>query len=74
MKLGSPQVRRALADAVVWLRFDPNLRRLRDVVDTLDSTSRAIFRQRKAELVEGREEALQKVDEGRDMMSILRAC
>ena len=47
-KLGSPQFRRHLADLVIAITPDKNLHRMRDIINTMDSETRAFFQEIKS--------------------------
>lgn len=63
-KLGPRQFRRSLADLVVRIIPDDNLKRLRDIIDVMDSASKEILRLKSGAPLEG-------AAEGKDVMSIL---
>ena len=71
-RLGSAIFRRRLADLAVALLPDKNLKHLRDIIDTLDSSSRMIFQKKKVDIQTHDETVLQQVGEGKDIMSVLR--
>ncbi|KAI0941738.1 hypothetical protein AcW1_003543 [Taiwanofungus camphoratus] len=66
-KLGPPAFRKRL------VRFIPSRRiqRLREIVDTIDRTTREVWQAKKAALERGDEAVLQQVGEGKDIMSKL---
>ncbi|GBE84055.1 Docosahexaenoic acid omega-hydroxylase CYP4F3 [Sparassis crispa] len=67
VQIGTPAFRRRLVEILPSRR----VRKLRDVVDTMDQRSRDIFDARKAALKEGDEAVLRQVGQGKDIMSIL---
>lgn len=52
---------------------DPNVRKLKAIVDTMDATSRMIYQQKRDALAAGEVGLRLKVEEGRDLMSVLCA-
>lgn len=72
-KLGdwSPFVKRLLGLAIPWVPH-PALREMKVIADTLDHTSREIYAQKKQALMSGNEDVKQGIEEGRDLMSVLR--
>ncbi len=71
VKLGSPQLRRKLADVAVALIPDKNLGKMRDIVNTMDTGSREIFFDKKSTLEKGDEVMVEQVNRGKDVMSLL---
>lgn len=69
-KFGPSGLRRWLVDAAIVVFRDDNLRRMRDIINTMDRISTAIFREKKNALQSGMETQIE--HEGRDIMSILR--
>lgn len=67
IKIGPPRFRRWVVDHLPMKR----LRVLRDVVDTLDRTTTEIFEGKKRTLKEGDEALLKRVDQAKDLLSIL---
>ncbi|KIP07530.1 hypothetical protein PHLGIDRAFT_414123 [Phlebiopsis gigantea 11061_1 CR5-6] len=65
-----PAFRRVLRHAIPWIPF-PALQDMKKLVDTLDDTSREIYKQKKLALVGGNEELKIGVEEGRDLMGVL---
>ena len=70
-KLGPPRFRRWLADMAILLVPDPNLPRLRYIINIMDETSQAIFNGKKASLTKG-DENIAQIGEAQDVMSTLR--
>ncbi|GLB42388.1 putative cytochrome P450 family protein [Lyophyllum shimeji] len=66
-KIGSPRFRRFLVDLIP----SENVRRLRDIVNTMDQTTIQIFNEKKKALAEGDEALLKQVGQAKDIMSIL---
>lgn len=73
MKLGDkyPFVKRMLTHVIPWVPH-PALHELKTLIDTLDVTSREIYAQKKRALISGDEDVKLGMDEGRDLMSVLR--
>ncbi|KAG6900223.1 hypothetical protein C0993_001292 [Termitomyces sp. T159_Od127] len=67
VKIGPPRFRRWFVDHLPIKR----LRVLRDIVDTLDRTTTEIFKGKKQTLKEGDEAHLRRVDQRKDLISIL---
>ena len=67
-----PGVRRVLGHVIPWIPY-PALHDTKRIIDTLDDTSRDIYRQKKLALMGGDEGLKIGVEEGRDLMSVLRA-
>lgn len=68
VKIGSPQFRRRVLE---WTPY-PRLQRVREIVDTLENTSKDILKMKRAALERGDEELVKLTAEGKDIMSILR--
>ena len=66
-----PLLRKMFKHIIPWIPLHAvhNMKRL---VDTLDNTSREIYMQKKLALLGGDEELKVGVEEGRDLMSVLR--
>ena len=73
-----PVVKPYMPTAVVRLiaRLLPpsNLQKLRDIIYTMDEQSRIIYNGKKAALEKGDEAVLHQMNDGKDIMSILREC
>ncbi|KAG6898215.1 hypothetical protein C0992_003327 [Termitomyces sp. T32_za158] len=67
VKIGPPRFRRWFVDHLPMRR----LRVFRDIVDTLDRTAQEIFEGKKRTLKEGDEALLRRVDQAKDLLSIL---
>ncbi|KAF9043230.1 cytochrome P450 [Panaeolus papilionaceus] len=67
MKIGSPAFRRMLVNLIPSKSFHL----MRDLVDILHETSYAIYQSKKKALVEGDGEVLDRMNEGKDILSIL---
>ena len=61
-----------LRHVIPWIPL-PALHDMKKLVDTLDETSREIYKQKKLALIGGDEELKIGVEEGRDLMSVLCA-
>lgn len=70
-RLGPESLRRRLVNLVVYIVPDANLGRLRDVIDTLDEASRAVYSQRQTALEKGEEGDMEGVMAGKDILSIM---
>ena len=70
-KLGSPQLRRRLADLAISVIPDKNLGRMREIINTIDNIVKGIFCQR-AEEVESDAEDDKQTKTSLNMLSILR--
>lgn len=66
--LGPAWFRRFLVNLVP----NPNIQRVKNVADIMDSSSRSIYRSKKEALLNGNEELKQQVGKGKDIMSVLR--
>ena len=68
-KLGPAHLRRKLID------FWPNmkLKQLRDIVDIMDDTAVDVYKKAKEGMEKGDEELVNRVGQGKDIMSILRS-
>jgi len=67
VKIGPPKFRRFMVDIMPF----KNVRKLRDIVDTLDRTAIEILEAKKRALREGDEAVGQQIGQGRDIMSVL---
>jgi hypothetical protein len=70
LAIGTPEFRGKLVDLVPSKR----LHRLRDIVNEMYITNLNVFEHKKRALKEGDEKVLQQVGQGRDIVSVLRAC
>lgn len=68
MNFGTPQIRRWIVEHIPSQRIKRGLK----IVNHLDSVSREILARKKAALASGDEAFLEQVDEGKDLMSVLR--
>lgn len=66
-KLGTPTFQRWLAER--WP--NPHVKKAIHIIDTLETTSRKIFQQKKAALEDGDETVMHQIGEGKDIMSRL---
>jgi hypothetical protein len=66
-KIGSPKFRRFVVDMVPW----KNVRRLRDISDTLHNIAVEIYETKKRAIEEGDEAMARQIGGGKDIMSIL---
>ncbi|KAG6908338.1 hypothetical protein DXG01_005249 [Tephrocybe rancida] len=67
IKIGSPRFRRFFVDHLPWGK----LRRLRDIVDTMDRVTTQIFEEKKKELVRANGASKKQERRAKDLMSIL---
>ena len=65
--IGPPTLRSSLMN---WLPM-PELKRLKDVVETMDTEANHIYQHKKNALEAGEESVVRQVGEGKDIMSIL---
>jgi hypothetical protein len=70
VKLGPPGFRRFLLD----ITPSELLQKVKGIVDVMAQTSTDIFREKLSALQQGDEAVMRQVGEGKDVMSILRAC
>jgi hypothetical protein len=70
VKLGPPKFRRFLVNL---LPFE-TVRRLRDIVDIIHTTSVMIFEAKKHALKEGDEAVVKHIGRGKDIISVLSTC
>lgn len=66
IELGPRRFRRFVTDIFPH----PHLQRVKDVIDTMDEKSRAIFREKETALENGDKAVLHQVGEGKDIMSV----
>lgn len=66
-QIGSPEFRRFVVDSLPW----KDLHDMRDIVNTMQSTSEEIFAIKKEALAAGDEAVSRQVGQGKDIMSIL---
>jgi hypothetical protein len=66
-KIGSRRFRRFLIDLLPSKR----VRKLKNIIDIMDNTSREVFERKKASLSEDGEVVSEQVHEGKDIMSVL---
>jgi hypothetical protein len=70
IKIGTPRFRRFVVDLLPF----KNVRRLRDIIDTMHDTSVEIYKAKKHAIQEGKETLEKQSGRGRDIMSILSMC
>ncbi|KAF8072004.1 cytochrome P450 [Lyophyllum atratum] len=66
-KIGSPRFRRFVVNLMPW----KNVRRLREVINIMDQTTKHIFEEKKRTLQAGDEALSKQVEEAKDILSIL---
>ena len=69
-KIGPPRFRRFIVNHLPF----KNVKRLRDIVDTIYETSVGIFRAKERALQEGDEVLMKQIGKGKDIISILSMC
>ena len=68
----SPLIRTVLTRLIPWIPFQPLLD-TKALTDVIDQTSRDIYAQKKRGLTSGNEDIKLGIEEGRDLMSVLRS-
>ena len=70
MKIGPSVFRRKIVELVPF----PKIRRLKEIVDTMDRHSRLLYKEKKQALEKGDEEVTHQIAEGKDILSVMSTC